>query len=135
MRRLLFIPLLAIALGACQSATGAPPVAFAPSEPLERYNPTPTEQVMLVNAFDRTLRDPDSARHTNTMAHRSRDGTIYYCGLVNARNGFGGYGGPMPYFAVGTRAGVRLVAFGEDDREADRALRFCQQNGFPSPYR
>lgn len=52
------------------------------------------------------LRDPSSAQFGNHIAFnvKEADGTITTtaCGYVNAKNGFGGYGGMTPYIALGT---------------------------------
>jgi hypothetical protein len=54
-----------------------------------------------------TLRDPDSAKFENVYLHKTvRDGnTVYaFCGTVNAKNGFGGYGGAERFIAGSTIA-------------------------------
>jgi hypothetical protein len=46
------------------------------------------------------MRDPDSARFEGLRVSRA-GGAAAVCGTLNARNGFGGYGGPQPFFVVG----------------------------------
>lgn len=52
-------------------------------------------------AVSATLKDPDSAKFSDVEAHPHPDGKITVCGVVNARNGFGGYAGPS-HFVVAT---------------------------------
>lgn len=51
------------------------------------------------------LRDPDSAQFTHTFISR-KSGLPVVCGMVNARNAFGGYAGAMPYFSAGATASI-----------------------------
>jgi len=69
------------------------------------------------------------------MARRNEVGTIYYCGLVNARNGFGGYTGARPFYGVDTNGSVVLFSVGDSGAEVANTLRLCAEQGFPSPYR
>ncbi|EJL32223.1 hypothetical protein PMI01_02603 [Caulobacter sp. AP07] len=53
-----------------------------------------------------TLADPESALFKNVWAVRGQIAdappTTFACGTVNAKNGFGGYVGYMPFVAVGS---------------------------------
>ncbi len=53
-----------------------------------------------------SLKDPDSAKFGDKMARgRAQAGWTLTCGMVNAKNGFGGYSGMEP-FAVQTEGGA-----------------------------
>lgn len=65
------------------------------------------------------LRDPDSAKITALIAFRTGKRLIL-CGKVNAKNGYGGYGGPQAF--VISDDGVLL---GEGELTAERVLAEC----------
>ena len=46
------------------------------------------------------LKDPDSAQFKNSYFNRSTTGVPVSCGLVNSKNGFGGYGGFQRYVSA-----------------------------------
>ncbi|MGE4351556.1 MAG: hypothetical protein AB7E52_05130 [Bdellovibrionales bacterium] len=46
------------------------------------------------------LKDPDSAKFYAMKAGKDPSGVITVCGLVNAKNGFGGYTGKKPFIGV-----------------------------------
>lgn len=89
MTRKLFIG-AALALGACAGKVETTPVALTPAH----------EQAVRSGIASR-LKDPESAKFGPTMvASRSKEtGTIRVCGTVNAKNGFGGYGGETRFVA------------------------------------
>lgn len=67
-------------------------LAAAPAErPL-----TPKEGALIKGSVEAKLLDPASAQFRLVPYRR---GTNYYCGLVNARNRFGGYVGFRPFLA------------------------------------
>src|SRR5262245_45344149 len=98
------IPLLALALGACNVTSAALTPAIEPS------GPPPTASLSDAELFKRArtavvanLKDPDSVRFGSKferLKHATRAGEPYeiVCGQVNARNSFGGYTG-MTVFA------------------------------------
>jgi hypothetical protein len=48
-----------------------------------------------------SLKDPDSAKFSGPMvATKKSNGDIHACGLVNAKNSYGGYVGDSPYIAT-----------------------------------
>lgn len=63
------------------------------------------------------LRDPGSAQFSN-LRHGDLDGIASVCGLVNARNGFGGYEGGRRFIV----AGDAVLIAGEIDGEAFNGL-------------
>lgn len=54
-------------------------------------------------AVEARLKDPDSAKFS-PMTVRDKDGVVTVCGDVNAKNGFGGYGGDQSYIVTGKGA-------------------------------
>jgi hypothetical protein len=53
-----------------------------------------TPEFKAQEAVRRLLKDPDSAKFYSV---RQREGTSFVCGSVNAKNGFGAYGGPVMF--------------------------------------
>jgi hypothetical protein len=64
------------------------------------------------------LRDPDSAQWRNIRTAKWDNGVTYVCGEVNAKNGFGAYGGFEP-FVVDVNAGTVVY------NNANRAMLDC----------
>ena len=58
----------------------------------------------LLDAIKDRVRDPASLQFRNVTAVRpnSTPSGFMYCGLVNARNSFGGYGDFVPFFMAGS---------------------------------
>lgn len=65
------------------------------------------------------LKDPESAQFAQVIAYRSGK-KLTICGLVNARNGFGGYGGPKPFII--SDEGM----FFEEEATVGRVQQLCQ---------
>src|SRR5665213_2366540 len=51
-----------------------------------------------------SLKDPGSAKFGTFWATKAADGKVSVCGWINAKNGFGGYTGDLPF--VGTLNGT-----------------------------
>lgn len=69
------------------------------------------------------LRDPESARYGKMSAARLKQtGDIVVCGYINAKNGFGGYGGEQPF--VGILYGKKFtdIVVGNGDRFVNHAI-------------
>jgi hypothetical protein len=66
------------------------------------------------------LRDPESARLTDLMAFKTGQ-QLTLCGQINAKNGFGGYGGPQPFILSDN--GVFL---GEAEATGERVFAECK---------
>jgi hypothetical protein len=54
---------------------------------------------LIEQAVRTNLRDPSSAQFSGMRSTKMADGTVIVCGLVNAKNSFGGYVGDELYFA------------------------------------
>ncbi|MCK1507194.1 hypothetical protein [Bradyrhizobium sp. 18] len=92
-------------LSGCYATASPPPVAEAPVPQLsadQLRELTPAEKATLSKGFAGGLKDPDSAKFQWTRVPKvlPADGMIDYCGLVNAKNSYGGYIGAQPF--IGT---------------------------------
>jgi hypothetical protein len=57
-------------------------------------------------ALLKDLKDPDSAKFGIIAAGTAQDGSILICGMVDTRNGFGGYTGELPFQATIVKGAV-----------------------------
>lgn len=75
------------------------------------------------------LKDPDSARF-GPMRSLERDGYVFMCGTVSARNSFGGYANPQAFLVMIDKATQRGGVVKMDDSGKPRAaLWACQTMG------
>jgi hypothetical protein len=97
------IAALCAALGGCQTdgQPNAYEAAFPPASYTEFRELSPVEKTLLATGLKSKLKDPDSAQFKWTKITRSAgaEGRVYYCGMVNAKNGYGGYTGFGPFWA------------------------------------
>lgn len=84
------------------SETVVPKSDPAPSTvPTTQYQPERIEHIATYrrnakDAVKASLKDPDSAQFSSMTIFKNAGG-ITVCGLVNAKNGFGGYSGRTPF--------------------------------------
>lgn len=99
-------------LAACAGPqTGSGGLNSAEHEPVAL---TAKQRGAIERAVKETLKDPDSAKFGDIRAGKSRTGSVNICGLVNARNGFGGYTGMQAFTAtLGEFDRVKNIAFDE----------------------
>jgi len=83
-----------IALGAL-ALTGCVSVPKGTVVPL-----TDEVRANIETATRRVMKDPDSAQFGEIAGAQTPEGTINVCGMVNAKNSFGGYVGSRPFFGV-----------------------------------
>jgi hypothetical protein len=62
-------------------------------------------------------------------AVRTGDQTVAVCGLVNAKNSFGGYGGDSPYIGELTSGKFTLQVFGDGETKMTQVLGRCSNFG------
>jgi hypothetical protein len=77
------------------------------------------------------LKDPESARFGVIAGAQTPDGNISVCGMVNAKNSFGGYTGEQPFFGV-LHPGPGFFEFrtmGGSDGDRLGLRMVCQQSG------
>ena len=86
-----------LALGGCAIPVAAPPPPAAPALVATR-DLTAGEKATLAALFGAGLKDPESARFEWAKMPVATDGEVFYCAIVNAKNGFGGYVGAEPFF-------------------------------------
>lgn len=126
----------ALALAGCQqhvARTAAPDKVYTDGDLREL---TAVEKKIVGTGLARGLKDPDSARFEWGKIPKAlpRAGTTTYCGMVNAKNSYGGYTGSKPFIAVlilegGRITEARLDAAGSDEI-ANRVIRSeCLKQG------
>lgn len=106
MRLPLALTLAATLAGCAQPAPprntfGMPTPAAAPARApvvwtLDRATAAETREAQ--DAVRAVLRDPESARFRSIIALKGSNGRRSICGLVNSRNGFGGYVGDTAFY-------------------------------------
>lgn len=113
MKYLFAASLLALSLCGC-AQTGS----ILPGETFTTRELTPEEKHSLSQIISQSLKDPESARFKwMPVVLREREGITEYCGLVNGKNGYGGYTGFKRFYGhlakdIGdrfTRIDVRLI--------------------------
>ena len=114
--------LVAIMFAGC---TTLPPSLQNPGTPTTL---TDEELKIVQDGIRMRLKDPMSAMFPGeTRAARAADGEITACGLVNAKNSFGGYTGASLYIAI-VRNGV-VVDGTIESSEYNIVANFCRQRG------
>ncbi|MBZ9659771.1 hypothetical protein LB523_12015 [Mesorhizobium sp. ESP-6-4] len=63
----------------------------------ERYALTEMQTAAIEQTISSTLKDPSSALFGDIDAANVGGGQVLVCGSVNAKNGFGGYAGTIPF--------------------------------------
>ena len=88
------------------SAAPSSPAAGSSSTPPQptswkerRVAVSPALQRAIEEAVRNDLKDPESARFKHAVAFKDKDGGVAACGIVNAKNSYGGYTGFTPYRA------------------------------------
>lgn len=91
---------LALLTAGCQTAaqTAAPVSRIADSELRDL---TEAEKKLIGPALAKGLKDPDSAKFSwGKVPKQMPPAEFYYCGMVNAKNSYGGYVGEKPFVAM-----------------------------------
>jgi hypothetical protein len=81
--------------------------------------PTKDETTQVESAVKARLKDPNSAMFSAVVVGTLSDGTTRACGLVNAKNGMGGYSGKQAFM-------VQLEGANSWIREFDNGMTFDQ---------
>lgn len=89
------------------------------------------ETSIVEDAISSRLKDPSSAQFGAMAAALQTDGSVIVCGLVNAKNSFGGYTGNQPYFGTLGENWFVPTSLGENsDPTSKFNPRFvCKENG------
>lgn len=107
-------------------------IAQAPAvQAVERTIVLKSSQVESVKrGVKKALKDPESARFDSLRAGVDKDQVTVVCGLVNARNAYGGYTGPQPFMGVLMSVGIFVpVAVGGDRTAQEVTASACSQMG------
>lgn len=126
--------IVALALGVTRPALAEAPKRKAPSVTYTAATLTPADTIIVHDGVKKSLKDPGSARFGGHAAGISADGTILVCGLVNARNSYGGYTGDQPYsgLLLTTKSGRRVfipVKIGGDRNDREAVVKVCRSDG------
>lgn len=108
-------------------------VVFATASTAMARPLTASERRALPAALAEGMRDPSSAQFRFTQVARTSVGGQVVCGVVNARNGFGGMTGFQPFIAIISGAEVSrpfIVAVGNPTTVAGQeAEKICRAYG------
>lgn len=90
------------------------------------------EKRIVLDTVRSALKDPYSAVFSSVVARKSAGGDVLkVCGLVNAKNSYGGYVGNTPFYVFASREGGRLVprqssvTLGNSELELSHIKREC----------
>lgn len=133
-------PLMLLLTGCYATAPAAPPKAEAvviPELPdSELRDLTAAEKKLLADGFAKGLKDPLSAQFQWTKVPKKfASEMIDYCGMVNAKNSYGGYVGAMPFMGsimtskgkiVGGRFGVSETP---ESQKYEIVSKMCRDKG------
>ena len=89
--------------------------------------PTTDELKVIATKVANSLKDPDSAKISDVRV--SAGETRFACGMVNAKNSYGGYTGKRPFMGLldgkGGKQVFGLLGIGETDADASILLKMC----------
>lgn len=75
------------------------------------------------------LRDPGSVQWGEHKAGTDANGKTFVCGMVNAKNGFGGYTGMTPYMGEFDSGQFKLGGLGGVPEVTTAIYQVCAQHG------
>lgn len=111
-----------------------PPRAVAEGE-----LPSPKLKEVVISALKNEARDPTSLLFKwHAVAAEPKGGVLTYCGMVNGKNGFGGYSGFAPYLAAvvlsdsgePTKAIIIGMKGKGQDKTGAAAVKICANYGY-----
>lgn len=112
-------------------------LAFSAQASSKSRDLTPEEKAYVEKAVKSTLKDPDSAQFKHAKLVLSEDGVVDpYCGMVNAKNSFGGYSGYSVFFVgiTNNKDGKRVAIYIGPKEESDTAqqsiIEACAKQGY-----
>ena len=94
---------------------------------------TEAEVTAIKTGSERTLKDAPSAIFRDVSAIDDGEGHAYFCGLVNAKNSYGAYGGFIRFYGTGNMTETPILAgimFTDDGNPPGMASQMCMSNGF-----
>lgn len=121
---------LSLTISACgqhvvQQTQASPPGTVTP------ITLTPSQRTIVQREVRASLKDPNSAKFGTMAAGRETDGSITVCGLVNAKNSYGGYAGMSGFIGALVSGGTRFIVAGIDGSAGPVAIRLCREKGIP----
>lgn len=117
-RMVIFVGISLLCAG-CAPATPLPPVALAEDA-----------DAAVQSAIRARLRDPESAKFSRMRAGTdAKDGATVVCGMVNSKNGFGGYAGPAPFQVRAKGGSYQIDAIDTAGSGPGLAFFMCRNNG------
>lgn len=129
-KQVFFVVVVAVTLYGCQTAPQNSALAAKPRTP---YSLTDADHIAIREGFRTSIRDPSSLILGDAKATKTSDGVVTVCGMMNGKNGFGGYTGFVPYLGVlGTQDGRRIfvvVNVGDGSSNPQAIAMVCAQNG------
>jgi hypothetical protein len=132
MRRLAGVLLALLATGCAGGSQQMASSGRAAPEVIDEYHTLSAAETKAVHeAVRSSLKDPESARFGRALAGKLK-GDVLVCGMVNAKNSYGGYTGEKPYFGLlfeGKRFGVAKIA--GDDISVQAVQQTCAEKGLP----
>lgn len=106
------------------------PIASQPTATYQAYKLSKSEIDAVQDGVKSRLKDPGSAQFSGpTLAARGSTGDITVCGMVNAKNSYGGYVGASPYIATVRSGKVVDSVTGSARDEATILLGMCREKG------
>jgi hypothetical protein len=135
-RKMFRFLILVATIGLAGCASDATPSAkVVPPQFSSFRDVTPQERKLLASVFAKSLKDPESARWEWAPVRSDvADGSIEYCGNVNARNSFGGYIGSRTYISTLTiKNGTIINGRIELPSAPLEHTITCQDRGLPFP--
>lgn len=113
-----------------------PPPSPAPLEILKPVKLTDAQVKIIKKSVSDQLKDPESARFGKIVAgtSASRNASITVCGIVNAKNGFGGYAGKKPFLGLlmireSKAIGFNVISMGGDESNISARETVCSNQG------
>jgi hypothetical protein len=107
------------------------------ADPLARVSPielTPAMISVIEDAIRGRLKDPEAARfHGIAGGTADADGIVRVCGLVNAKNAFGGYIGRQPFTGMLAQQTFIPILIGGDDKIQRATRDACEKMGLKLP--
>ncbi|WP_207280812.1 hypothetical protein [Thiocystis violacea] len=105
----------------------------APTTTFKNINLTANQVAEVKKKVGNRLKDPYSARYHSIQGVLKKTGaneTSIVCGLVNAKNAFGGYVGKKPFVGYyDTRKGFSVSGMGTDSADSLSILKRCRVYG------
>lgn len=118
---------------ALETPTPAPAVAPAPAtkKPSASKSATADEVKVITKALKERMKDPESVRVRKIVGRTVQPGVYEFCGEINAKNSYGGYGGFKSFIAVMGKSGNKVVSvdFTGIDSDSDVIDGMCADKG------